>query len=208
MELIESYEDLLIVDLRGLPDFCESCIPGSVPWQNDLHALMDGETLFPKGEGLVFVVSAAVDGDAETEWPTMEGWEIRGSLVFDQEEWTRAGGSVDMVIGVEADELAMDIPYDDRLVVVDVRDPLRYAEGHAQGAVNLPLRTLFDPGSMAMIRESENLYIHGGDDREGVLAAALFKRQGYHNLRVVEGGWEAVDRENGIAKEKDPGKLN
>jgi hypothetical protein len=61
---------------------------------------------------------------------------------------------------------------------------------------------------MAMIQESENLYIHGEDEAEGVLAAALLKRQGIHNLRVVEGGWEAIEKEKGIDREKDPGKLN
>jgi rhodanese-related sulfurtransferase len=61
---------------------------------------------------------------------------------------------------------------------------------------------------MAMLSGNENIYIHADDDRDAVLAAALLKRQGFHNLRVVEGGWEAMLREKGIAKEKDSGKLN
>ena len=73
------------------------------------------------------------------------------------------------------------------------------ANGHADGEPRVAAATA------VVVLASQ---VDGGDDREGVLAAALFKRQGYHNLRVVEGGWEAVDRENGIAKEKDPGKLN
>jgi rhodanese-related sulfurtransferase len=102
----------------------------------------------------------------------------------------------------------MDIPYDERLVILDVRDTVRFAEEHAAGSLNLPLTSLADPGSMATIQETDNLYIHGEDDRQGVLAATLLKRQGFHNLRVVEGGWEAILREAGIVKEKDPGKLN
>ena len=208
MDLMESQEDLLLVDLRSLKEFCTSFIPGSMPWQNGLDERMRREPLFPKGEGVVFIVPSKGLGSVDAAFPDMTGWKILGSMPFDREEWMQAGGSVDMVIGVEADELAMDIPYDDRLVIVDVREPMRYAEGHAAGAVNLPLASLFDPGSMAMIQESENLYIHGEGEAEGVLAAALLKRQGIHNLRVVEGGWEAIEKEKGIDREKDPGKLN
>lgn len=208
MELMESHEDLLFFDKRGLGEFCDSFVPGSILFRSDLLPHLLQESLISKDAGVVLVVSAK-DGPLEEELSAgLEGWSIRGVLYFRQEEWLESGGSIDMVIGVESVELAMDIPYDERLVIMDVRDPVRFAEGHAAGALNLPLRSLTDPGSMAPIQETDNLYIHGVDDREGVLAACLLKRQGYHNLRVVEGGWEAVEREAGIVKEKDPGALN
>jgi hydroxyacylglutathione hydrolase len=208
LAFVESREDLLLIDLRSLDEFCASSIRGSVPFLRDLHAYMEEEPLFPKGQGVVFVESKRSDDGGTRSFPAMQGWEILGTHAFDQSEWLEAGGHIDMVIGVEADELAMDIPYDDRLLIVDVREPARFSEEHAVGALNLPLKSLFDPGSMSMLSETENLYIHAEDDRDAVLAAALLKRQGYHNLRVVEGGWEAMRREKGIAKEKDSGKLN
>ncbi len=208
LHLLGSHEDLLVIDLRSLEDFSGAFIQGAIPFMHDLHSNMKGEPSFPKGVGVLFAVSKAAYEVAAVSFPSMDGWEILGSLPFDREEWMDAGGTIDMVIGVEPDELAMDIPFDDRLLIVDVRDPIRFSEEHAEGAVNLPLRSLFDPGSMAMLQETDNLYIHGEDDREGLLAAALLKRQGYHNLRVVAGGWDAMKREKGIGREKDPGKLN
>lgn len=208
LSFIESREQLLLVDMRDLDRFCEASIRGSIPYLQDLLGHIEGEPLFPKGQGVVLVVSKRSDEGGSLSFPSMEGWEILGIHAFDQSEWLEAGGVIDMVIGVQADELAMDIPYDDRLLIVDVREPVRFSEEHAVGAVNLPLRSLFDPGSMAMLSETENLYIHADDDRDAVLAAALLKRQGFHNLRVVEGGWEAMRREKGIAREKDAGKLN
>lgn len=208
MELMETHEDLLFFDVRSLGEFCDAFIPGSILYRGDLLPHLMEESLISKKAGIVLVVSAKEGHPVEDLSARLEGWSIRGVLHFRQEEWVESGGGIDMVIGVEADELAMDIPYDDRLVIMDVRDPVRFAEGHAAGAVNLPLKSLVDPGSMAAIQESDNLYIHGAEDLEGVLAATLLKRQGYHNLRVVEGGWEAIDREAGIVKEKDQGKLN
>jgi len=208
MELMESHEDLLFFDKRGLGEFCDAFVPGSILFRSDLLPHLLQESLIAKDAGVVLVLSAK-DGPLEEELSAgLEGWSIRGVLYFRQEEWLESGGSIDMVIGVEADELAMDIPYDERLVILDVRDTVRFAEEHAAGSLNLPLTSLADPGSMATIQETDNLYIHGADTREGVLAATLLKRQGFHNLRVVEGGWEAILREAGIVKEKDAGKFN
>jgi rhodanese-related sulfurtransferase len=55
------------------------------------------------------------------------------------EKWKAAGEAVDMIIDIEADELAMDIPFDQNLVVVDVRKPAEFADGHVKNALNLPL---------------------------------------------------------------------
>jgi rhodanese-related sulfurtransferase len=38
-------------------------------------------------------------------------------------------------------------PFDNHLVVVDVRKEPEFADGHVKDAVNLPLNNLVDPGS-------------------------------------------------------------
>jgi rhodanese-related sulfurtransferase len=93
---------------------------------------------------------------------------------------------------VEPDELMMDMPFDENLVVVDVRRETEFADGHIKGAVNLPLSNLTDPGSMADIDDTDNLYIHCGSGYRSVFAASLMKRQGIHNLRNVIGGWDKI----------------
>ena len=55
--------------------------------------------------------------------------------------------------------LAMDIPHDEKLVVIDVRRETEYADGHVKNAVNIPLDTLTDPASMANIEDDQNLYV-------------------------------------------------
>ena len=47
---------------------------------------------------------------------------------------------------MEADELAMDLPFDDHLVVVDVRKEPEFGEGHVKDAVNLPQIAFRLPG--------------------------------------------------------------
>ena len=61
---------------------------------------------------------------------------VKGYLDGGYEAWKNSGEEIDMIIDVEADELMMDIPFDKNLVVVDVRRPTEYADGHLKDAIN------------------------------------------------------------------------
>ena len=113
-----------------------------------------------------------------------------------------------MVINIEPDELAMDIPHDDKLVVIDVRREPEYADGHVKDALNIPLNNLTDPASMANIEEDQNLYLHCASGYRSIIAASLLKRQGIHNLYNVLGGWEKIRLEEKIKTEKESSVLN
>ena len=87
----------------------------------------------------------------------------------------------------------MDLPFDDHLVVLDVRKASEFDEGHLDEADNLPLDALGDPGSMAMIQDTDNIYVHCAGGYRSVIACSLLKRQGIHNIRNVVGGWKAIE---------------
>jgi rhodanese-related sulfurtransferase len=97
-----------------------------------------------------------------------------------------------MLINVEPDELVMDLPFDQNLVVLDVRKASEFDEGHLEEAENLPLDTMKDPGSLAMIEDTDNLYVHCAGGYRSVIACSLIKRQGIHNVRNVLGGYKAI----------------
>ena len=113
-----------------------------------------------------------------------------------------------MIIDVEPDELLMDMPYDKNLVILDVRKPSEYAEGHLPDAVNLPLDDMNDPGNMATINESDNLYVHCAGGYRSVIASSLLKRQGFHNLRNVVGGWNKIKEQEKVEIVKEKSVLN
>jgi rhodanese-related sulfurtransferase len=109
---------------------------------------------------------------------------------------------------VEADELAMDIPFDEHLVVVDVRKPGEFAEGHVKDALNIPLDSMKDPANMAVLEEDQNIYVHCAGGTRSVIGASLLKRQGIHNLRNVVGGWKKIKEQAKIETEKEGSVLN
>jgi len=98
----------------------------------------------------------------------------------------------DLIIEVEVDELAMDIPFDEYLMILDVRSEEDFNKSHIQNAVSLPLADMGDPGSMSELDEHFNIYILSENGENSTLAASLLKKQGIHNVRIVTGGWQAV----------------
>ena len=109
---------------------------------------------------------------------------------------------------VEADEVAMDLPFDESLVILDVRKPTEYADGHVKGALNMPLSELNDPLNMSAIEDDQNVYIHCGTGYRSVIAASLLKKEGIHNIRNVVGGWDELKQQKNIPTEKDSSVLN
>jgi len=64
----------------------------------------------------------------------------------------------------------MDIPFDENLVVMDVRKPAEFADGHVKDAVNIPLDEFTDLVNIANIEENQNIYIHCGSGYRSVIA--------------------------------------
>ena len=93
---------------------------------------------------------------------------------------------------MEVDELAMDIPFDEYLMVLDCRTEADFNKSHIKNSVSLPLADMGDPGSMSELDEHFNIYILTENGDNSTLAASLLKKQGIHNIRIVLGGWEAV----------------
>jgi len=106
--------------------------------------------------------------------------------------WQTSGNRHDMLIDVEVDELAMDIPFDEFLMPLDIRDEESYNKSHIKNSVSLPLAEFMDPGSMSELDEHFNIYIISEDGTTNSLAASMLKKQGIHNIRIVNDGWVAV----------------
>ncbi|MEY4278359.1 MAG: hypothetical protein RL377_363 [Bacteroidota bacterium] len=117
---------------------------------------------------------------------------VIGYLEGGYENWANNGNTIDMLIEVEPDELAMDIPFDEFLMPLDIRTEEAYNKSHIKNSVSLPLSEFMDPGSMSELDEHFNIYIISENGESNTLAASILKKQGIHNIRVVMDGWEGV----------------
>ncbi len=201
-------EDVIVVDTRHADIFTEGFIPGSIfiglegrfaEWAGSILSFDKSILLVTeKGKEEETVIRLARVG-----FSTIEGF-LKGSF----DAWQKAGEKVDMIITIEADELAMDIPHDPNLQVVDVRKEIEYADGHVKAAINMPLADMTDMAMIAGFEETQNLYLHCGGGYRSVIACSLLKKQGLHNIKNIAGGWAKIKEETRIKTEKDASVLN
>lgn len=204
----EKMQDALVIDTRAASAFTSGFIPESVFIGLEGRFAEWAGSLLPFNQPLLLVTDQGKEKEALTRLARVGFDKVVGYLEGGFEAWQQSGEAVDMIIDVEADELAMDLPFDNNLVVVDVRKPGEYSEGHVKHAVNLPLNEMNDMALVSDFEEEQNLYIHCAGGYRSVIAASLLKRQGIHNLRNVLGGWKAINEESKIPKEKDTAALN
>ena len=78
--------------------------------------------------------------------------------------------------------------------LIDVRQPHEYAEGHIKGAKSAAGgQAILFADEHAAVRNAEIIFVDDGEG-QAAMTAYWFKRLGYPNVKVVEGGMPAVAR--------------
>ncbi|MGN6296579.1 MAG: MBL fold metallo-hydrolase [Ginsengibacter sp.] len=198
----------VILDTRNPDDFTNGFIPGSLFIGLKGRFAEWAGSLLPFDKPVVLITEEGKEEETVIRLARVGFENVEGYLAGGFETWKNAGEEVDLVINVEADELAMDIPFDSRLTVVDVRRMNEFAEGHVANAINMPLDEMTDVAQIAQLEEDQNLYVHCKSGYRSVIAASLLKQQGYHNLRNVLGGWSKIKEQKNIKTEKEGTVLN
>lgn len=207
-DFVSTSENAVIADVRDTALFKEGFIPGSIHIPLKAKQFAEWATAVLDSTEPVLLVSGTGDETVAAQQLAASGFTVAGWLTGGFDSYKNSGAPVDLIIDVEPDELMMDIPFDEHLVVMDVRKPIEFAEGHLKDAVNLPLSDLNDPLRIAAIEDQNNLYLHCGGGTRSVIAASVLKRQGIHNLRNVAGGWKKIKEEPRAEIVKEPGMLN
>ncbi len=208
VEEVKNTSDALVVDTRHATEFTQGFIPGSVFIGLEGRFAEWAGSILPFDQPLILVTPTGKEEESVTRLTRVGFDNITGVLSGGIDAWKNSGEPVDMIIDVEADELIMDIPHDDKLVVVDVRREAEYADGHLEDAVNIPLHEMTDVASFASLEDDQNLYIHCAGGYRSVIAASLLKRHGYHNLRNVLGGWSRIKEQEKAIIKKETSQLN
>ncbi len=185
-------ENIILLDTRKATVFTQGFVPGSVSIGLEGRFAEWAGSLLPFDQPLLLITEPEQERETIVRLARVGFDKFEGHLAGGFEAWLAAGLPIDMIIDVEADELAMDIPFDPNLVIVDVRKVPEYADGHVKQAINIPLETLMDPASMANLDEHHNIYVHCAGGYRSVIASSLIKRQGIHNLRNIAGGWGSI----------------
>ena len=201
-------QDISVLDTRKTGNFTKGFIPGSVSIGLEGRFAEWAGVILSFEKPILLVAEKGLEKEAVIRLARVGFSSIEGYLEGGFDAWRDAGEKIDMIIDVEADELAMDIPFDDNLVVVDVRRETEFGDGHITNAVNIPLDELTDPANLANLEDNHNIYIHCGTGYRSVIAASLFKKEGLHNIRNVVGGFEKIKELEKIKISKENSVLN
>ena len=201
-------QDISVLDTRKTGNFTKGFIPGSVSIGLEGRFAEWAGVILSFEKPILLVAEKGLEKEAVIRLARVGFSSIEGYLEGGFDAWRDAGEKIDMIIDVEADELAMDISFDDNLVVVDVRRETEFGDGHITNAVNIPLDELTDPANLANFEDNHNIYIHCGTGYRSVIAASLFKKEGLHNIRNVVGGFEKIKELEKIKISKENSVLN
>jgi len=201
-------DTIIILDTRDSAVFINGFIPGAISIGLDGRFAEWAGMLLPFDKTILLVTEPGKEEETAVRLARVGFSTVAGYLDGSFAAWQLAGEKTDMVVEIEADELAMDLPHDTNMVVIDVRRETEFADGHIKGAVNIPLNDMTDPGSMANLDENKNLYVHCAGGYRSIIAASLLKRQGIHNLHNVMGGWDKIKEQKSIPVAKETSVLN
>jgi len=200
--------DVIVVDTRPTTLFTQGFIPGSISIGLEGRFAEWAASILPFDKDLLLVAEPGKETESLIRLARVGFERIKGYLAEGFDSWKNAHEPIDMIIDVEADEMAMDLPFDQQMVIVDVRRETEFAGAHVAGAVNIPLEEMPDPASMANLTENQNIYVHCAGGYRSVIAASLLKRQGFHNLRNILGGWNKIEELQKVEIVKEKSILN
>jgi hydroxyacylglutathione hydrolase len=203
-----AHDDTICLDTRLSTEFTDGFVPGSINIGLDGRFAEWAGSLLPFDKPFVLVTEPGKEKESVVRLARVGFAQMRGYLEGGYETWKNSGKPVDLIINIDADEFAMDLPFDPKLKIVDVRRETEFADGHVAGARNIPLETLTDPGTMAEFEDSDNIYIHCAAGYRSIIASSLFKRQGIHNLHNIVGGWDEIKKIEGLEIVKENSVLN
>jgi hydroxyacylglutathione hydrolase len=197
-----------ILDTRPATLFTHGFIPGSINIGLEGRFAEWAGMLLPFDKPIVLVTEHGKEEETAIRLARVGIDKIEGFLQGGYNAWKEAEMKVDMIIDVEADELAMDIPHDVNILVVDVRNVAEFADGHIANATNVPLHEMSSDGYLEKIEAEKNIYLHCAGGYRSVIAASLLKREGVHHLRNILGGWNAIKEQSTITVAKENSVLN
>ena len=185
----------IVLDVRHQDDFAKGHIPQSIfigidggfaPWVG----AMVGNVAQP----ILLVTPEGREEETVTRLARVGFDNTLGFLKGGIEAWKNADKQVDVVEGIDADELK-NIIEKNKIEIFDVRKPGEYLSEHITEADNTPLDFIND--HMSEFPSNKPFYIHCAGGYRSIIAASILKSRGIHNLIDVKGGFGKI-KESGI----------
>ncbi len=180
-----------VVDVRDPATYGEGHVPGALNVWIESPQFADRVSWFvPSVAPVLLVAQGPSDLERAVQGLARVGVdEVVGFLQWGLIEWRSEGLPVETVPQITVYDLASWLEERPELVVIDVREPFEWLEGHIEGALHLPMREAVDRRSEIPPDRPMAVLCAGGLRSSTVISA--LKRQGIQGWYNVSGGMTA-----------------
>jgi glyoxylase-like metal-dependent hydrolase (beta-lactamase superfamily II) len=180
-----------VVDVRDPAVYGEGHVPGSINvWIESPQFAERVAWFVPSDSPVILVAQGPSDLERAIQGLARVGMdEIVGFLQWGMIEWRSEGLPVDTVPQITVYDLAGWLEERPELVVIDVREPFEWREGHIEGALHLPMQEAVTRRSEVPSDRPKAVLCAGGLRSSTVISA--LKRLGVQGWYNVSGGMTA-----------------
>ena len=178
-----------VLDTRPSAIFVQGLIPQSIHIPNTDNFLEYAELLLEPDMKLMLLAEPGQETAVARNLIKTGFASLIGIIDGGYDAWLTANDNRDLIIDISPDEFEMDFNFDE-FYLIDLRTEDQYEEEHLEYAENLPLSELEE--AIPDLNPDVIYYLYGNTFEDGALAAALFKRGGFHKLRVVNEGYDSI----------------
>ncbi len=180
-----------VVDVRDPATYGEGHVPGALNVWIESPQFADRVSWFvPSGAPVLLMAQGPSDLDRAVQALARVGIDdVVGFLQWGMIEWRSEGRPIEAVRQFTVYELASWLEERPELVVIDVREPFEWREGHIEGALHLPMREVVDRRREVPSDRPKAVLCSGGLRSSTVISA--LKRQGIQGWYNVSGGMTA-----------------
>ena len=196
-------EGAVVIDTRPSAFFVQGFIPRSIhiPVTTDFKEHLS--LLLELDIKVILLTEAGKETSIARELIKTGFINLAGIIEGGYEAWTAETGKIDIIIDITPEEFEIDFNFDE-FYLIDLRDEEQYEQEHFEYAENIPLIDLEE--LITELNTDATYYLYGNSLEETALAASIFKRNGFHKLRMVNEGYQSIKETTKITviKKKKP----
>ena len=180
-------ENIAIVDTRSYLAFGSQHIHGS--WSLDFNGNLPtfAGWVLPPDKDLLVVSDNYNEAEQTNVWLRRVGQDrIVGYLDGGMPAWVTNGYKTNYVTQISAEDLHEMVTGAEKFILVDVRAPLEFDDGHIEGAINIPVADLRERYT-ELEKEAATILLCSSGNRSS-LGVSILKQHGFKNLYNVAGG--------------------
>ena len=185
-EMLEK-DNVAVVDTRSYLAFGSQHIPGA--WSLDFNGNLPtfAGWVLPLEKDLLVVSDSFREAEKTNVWLRRVGQDrIVGYLDGGMAGWAVKGYRTNYVNQVSAEDLHDKIKGSDKFVLLDVRAPQEYEDGHIEGAINIPVADLRERHTE--LKEEDDIIMICSSGNRSSLGVSILAQHGFKKLHNVAGG--------------------